>query len=119
MGEEFRIKGIRAEVLYKISEKGLVKHHLGSDNWETESLMLVRLLTGDFAEIIKLPWKPKYDEDYYIPSVGNALSYNHFYWKGDKLDNRYYNLGIVCKTKEEAVAMVKKMLAAVQEQAVE
>ena len=115
LGEEFRITGIRPTVLFKISERGLVSHRLGSDDWGTESLMLVRLLTGDFAEIIKLPWKPQIREKYYVPRIAIRPDdrYYWYHWQNSDADVKRYDMGIVCKTKEEAVALTKKMLTVV------
>ena len=48
---------------------------------------------------------------HYIPSISNAFGYNSFYWRGDDSDEKYYNFGIICKSKEEAIALRQKMLA--------
>lgn len=104
------------EHYFRLTDTGLgMLMRLGSKDWLAAPInVLYGLLLGE-NEIIKLPWKPKYDEEYYIPSISNAISYNHFYWKGDALDDRCYNLGVVFKSKEEAVAMTKKMLAVAKE----
>lgn len=114
IGEEFRIKGIRPSVLFKISERGLVSHRLGSDDWATDELMLVRLLTGDFAEIIKLPWKPEKDEDYFIPDITRMCNYSIRVWNDEVNDEHLYQKGIVFKTAEEAIEISKKMLQEVK-----
>lgn len=114
LGEEFRIKGIRPSVLFKISERGLVSHRLGSDDWATDELMLVRLLTGDFAEIIKLPWKPEKDEDYFIPDITRMCNYSIRVWNDEANDEHLYQKGIVFKTAEEAIEISKKILQEVK-----
>lgn len=115
LGEEFRIKGIRPSVLFKISEGGLVSHRLGSDDWATDELMLGILLTSDFAEIVKLPWKPQIREKYYVPRIAIRPDdrYYWYHWQNSDADIKRYDMGIVCKTKEEAVALTKKMLMVV------
>lgn len=115
LGEEFRIKGIRSSVLFKISERGLVSHCLGSNDWATDELMLVRLLIGDFAEIVKLPRKPQIREKYYVPRIAIRPDdrYYWYHWQNSDADIKRYDMGIVCKTKEEAVALTKKMLMVV------
>ena len=59
--------------------------------------------------------KPEYNDKYYIPSIGNTSGYDSFYWQRDNLDEKYYNLGIICKSKEEAIALRQKMLAVAKE----
>ena len=42
--------------------------------------------------------------------------YSMFYWNDDNYDKEYYRMGLVRKTPEEAVALTKKMLEAINEQ---
>lgn len=104
------------EHYFRLTDTGLGMSMCSENkNWFVAPINALNgLLLGE-NEIIKLPWKPKYDEEYYIPSISNALGYNHFHWKGDALDDRCYNLEVVVKSKEEAVAMTKKMLAVAKE----
>lgn len=88
---------------------------LDGNNWSiADKFTLFAVLNGG-ATIKKLPWKPEYNEKYYIPSISNASGYNDFYWKGDDSDNKYYNLGLIFKSKEEAIALGQKMLAVAKE----
>nr|DAI46607.1 MAG TPA: Putative oxidoreductase [Caudoviricetes sp.] len=88
---------------------------LDGNNWSiADKFTLFAVLNGG-ATIKKLPWKPEYNEKYYIPSINNADGYNDFYWKGDDSDDKYYNLGLVFKSKEEAIALGQKMLAVAKE----
>ena len=81
---------------------------LDGNNWSiAHNLTLLAVLNGTAT----IKRKPKYDEKYYIPSISNAFGYNSFYWKGDDSDEKYYNFGIICKSKEEAIALRQKMLA--------
>lgn len=81
---------------------------LDGNNWSiAHSLTLLAILNGTAT----IKRKPKYDEKYYIPSISNAFGYNSFYWRGDDSDEKYYNFGIICKSKEEAIALRQKMLA--------
>ena len=98
---------------YRFTEKKGIEVSEDNVKWEADTaevLVLKWLLIG-VARIIKLPWKPKYDETYYTPSISNAFGYNSFYWRGDDSDEKYYNFGIICKSKEEAIALRQKMLA--------
>ena len=81
---------------------------LDGNNWSiAHNLTLLAVLNGTAT----IKRKPKYDEKYYIPSISNAFGYNSFYWRGDDSDEKYYNFGIICKSKEEAIALRQKMLA--------
>ena len=82
------------------------------NNWSiAHNLTLLAVLNGTAT----IKRKPKYDEKYYIPSISNAFGYNSFYWRGDDSDEKYYNFGIICKSKEEAIALRQKMLAVAKE----
>lgn len=85
---------------------------LDGNNWSiAHSLTLLAVLNGTAT----IKRKPKYDEKYYIPCICNTFGYNSFYWKGDDSDEKYYNFGIICKSKEEAIALRQKMLAVAKE----
>lgn len=106
--EVFRIE--KYESYFRFTREHFESSLDGNDWSMANSLTLLDVLNGT-ATIKKLPWKPKYDEKYYIPSISNAFGYNSFYWKGDDSDEKYYNFGIICKSKEEAIALRQKMLA--------
>ena len=76
--------------------------------------VLKDILMGDIR-IVKLPWKPKMDEKYYIPSIFDWDFYKYNFWLNDECDEKYYKRGLVFKTKEEAIKMSKKMLAMAKE----
>lgn len=61
----------------------------------------------------KLPWKPQIDEKYYIPyfATRSGDMFEIYRWDNDGVDRKRYDMGIVCKTKEEAIALGQKMLA--------
>ena len=86
--------------------------------WErAKAVVLKSLLMGD-ARIVKLPWKPKMEEKYYIPNIfdwNSWNSYDYYLWLDDKRDKEFYKRGLVFKTKEEAIEMSKKMLAMAKE----
>ncbi len=115
--EDFRIKGIRSDLLFRITEGGVFAHYPGSEYGELNKLMLAPLLTGE-SEVIKLPWKPQEDEKYYVPciNINPVHMYDEYYWNNDDIDIGYYRMGLVCKTSEEAIAMIKKMIAMIQEE---
>ena len=101
---------------YRFAENVCLEASNDGGYWETaDAGVLEDILMGD-VRIVKLPWRPKYDETYYTPSISNAFGYNSFYWRGDDSDEKYYNFGIICKSKEEAIALGQKMLAVAKEQ---
>lgn len=83
-----------------------------------ESCMLSGLLTGEL-KIKKRPWKPARHDLYYIPFPTDKMLWEYATWTDSDNDYSRLNRGLVFKTKEEAIEAAKKMLAAVQEQAVE
>lgn len=67
--------------------------------------------------VAKLPWKPKIGENYYVPFMhySEPKMFIQYHWRDSDLDNKFYRFGFVCQTKDEAIARMKKMLAALQE----
>lgn len=103
---------------YRFTENNCFETSVDGVKWETATVIVLRgILMGD-TRIIKLPWKPQKGEKYYIPCIGAQQEYmysvNH--WDNDDIDKKYYHMGIVCKTKEEAIALTEKMLVAINEQ---
>ena len=104
--EVFRLE--KYESYFRFTENGLERSTDGVNNWSiAHNLTFIAVLNGTAT----IKRKPKYDEKYYIPSISNAFGYNSFYWRGDDSDEKYYNFGIICKSKEEAIALRQKMLA--------
>lgn len=123
MKEVAKLLGVELEEVFRLEKyesyfrftREYFESSLDGNDWSmANSLTLLDVLNGT-ATIKKLPWKPKYDEKYYIPSISNAFGYNSFYWRGDDSDEKYYNFGIICKSKEEAIALRQKMLAVAKE----
>lgn len=60
--------------------------------------------------------KPKVGETYYIPWVfGFDLDYLDIVWNGYPWDEKRYAAGFVCRTKEEALELARRMLAVAKE----
>lgn len=124
LGESFKIvddNSGKYHNYYRFTEEKGIEVSDDNADWEMAIAGVLKwLLMGD-ARIIKLPWKPQEDEKYYVPFIATKPinMYDVHYWENDDVDIERYRMGLVCKTSEEAVAMTKKMLAAVQEQAVE
>ena len=102
---------------YRFTENNCFETSVDGVKWETATVIVLRrILMGD-TRSVKLPWKPQIGEKYYIPCIDTELEYMYsvYYWSNDEYDNKYYHIGLVCKTKEEAVALTKKMLAVAKE----
>ena len=67
------------------------------------------------TRIIKLPWKPRKGEMYYVPDMGISSLVSCLCWLGTETDKNLYDRGFVFQTIEEAIATAKRILAIVQE----
>lgn len=114
--EVFRIDGDGH--YFRLTDTGLgMSMVLGNKGWFVAPINALNgLLLGE-NEIIKLPWKPQEDEKYYVPFIATKPIniYDEHYWLNEDIDMNRYRMGLVCKTKEEATAMTKKMLAVAKE----
>ena len=82
--------------------KGLMKRNEQGEFDNNSSIEFEDLCLGNY-EIVKLPWEPKKDERYYIPSVSNQCVQKYF-WHEYTLDFAMKALGMIYRTKEEAEA---------------
>lgn len=121
IGETFKVidKGNVLPYAYRITEeKGIEVLDYDTNQWEDVYASKFKwLLTSDIKIISQ--WKPKKNERYYSPFIAVLPEdrYQDALWDDNNVIDRYrYQLGIVCKTKEEAIAMTNKMLAAVREE---
>ena len=118
LGESFKITSDTQgdyQNYYRFTENNCLEMSDDGVEWGmTVTLTLRGILMGDIR-IVKLPWKPKMDEKYYIPSIFDWDFYKYNFWLNDEHDEKFYKRGLVFKTKEEAIEMSKKMLAMVKE----
>lgn len=103
---------------YRFTENNCLEMSDDGVEWKmtTAAALLKYILMGDIR-IIKLPWKPRKGEKYYVPSIvirPEDRNY-YYYWSNDDINIEHYRMGIVCKTPEEAAALTKKMLAVAKE----
>ena len=104
---------------YRFAENVCLEASNDGGKWETaDAGVLEDILMGD-VRIIKLPWKPREGEKYYVPRIAIRPYDRHYcyYWDNSGVDIKRYDMGIVCKTPEEAVALAKKMLAVTKQEA--
>ena len=103
---------------YRFTENNCFETSVDGDKWETATVIVLEdILMGD-VRIIKLPWKPREGEKYYVPRIAIRPYDRHYcyYWDNSGVDIKRYDMGIVCKTPEEAIALTEKMLVAINEQ---
>ena len=103
---------------YRFTENNCFETSVDGVKWETATVIVLRgILMGD-TRIVKLPWKPRKGEKYYVPRIAVRPEDRHcyYYWTNDDINIEHYRMGIVCKTPEEAIALTEKMLEAINEQ---
>ena len=102
---------------YRFTENNCFETSVDGVKWETATVIVLRgILMGD-TRIVKLPWKPREGEKYYVPRIAIRPEDRHYYyyWDNSGVDIKSYDMGIVCKTKEEATKLANKMLAVAKE----
>ena len=102
---------------YQFTDKKGFETSVDGLKWETAAAVVLRgILMGDIR-IVKLPWKPRKGEKYYIPYISTQQKGMHvtYYWNNDYIDIEHYRMGLVCKTPEEAIAITMRMLDTVKE----
>lgn len=61
-------------------------------------------------------WKPKIGEIYYFLLIhGEVGGPMYASWEDSEVDNERYRMGVVCRTKKEALELAQKMLAVAKE----
>ena len=103
---------------YQFTDKKGFETSVDGVKWETATVIVLRgILMGD-TRIVKLPWKPQEGEKYYVPRIAIRPYDRHYcyYWDNSGVDIKRYDMGIVCKGPEEAIALTEKMLEAINEQ---
>ena len=121
LGESFKITsdtGGDYQNYYRFTENNCIEFSDDGVEWKmtTAAALLKYILMGDIR-IVKLPWKPRKGEKYYIPYISTQQKGMHvtYYWNNDHIDIEHYRMGLVCKTPEEAIAITMRMLDTVKE----
>lgn len=119
LGEVFFIREYPSDskMYLKFTENGL-ERSLDKDSWaKAAGWVWEQIITGAL-KINKLPWRPREGEKYYVPRIAIRPYDRHYcyYWDNSVVDIKRYDMGIVCKTPEEAIALTEKMLEAINEQ---
>ena len=75
--------------------------NVDNDTWVVANdNRLLGLLYGSLS-IRKLPWKPKMNEEFYVPCIHytDSSMATKLRWRDDNADNKFYQFGIVCMTR--------------------
>lgn len=122
LGESFKITYSNqgdCQNYYRFTENNCIEISNDGVEWKmtTAAILLKDTLMGDIR-IVKLPWKPRKGEKYYMPRIAIRPEDRHYcyYWDNSGIDIKRYDMGLVCKTPEEAIALTEKMLVAINEQ---
>ena len=122
LGESFKITSDTQgdyHNYYRLTENNCLEMSDDGVEWKmtTAAALLKHILMGDIR-IVKLPWRPQIREKYYVPRIAIRPEDRHYYyyWSNSGVDIKRYDMGIVCKTPEEAIALTEKMLVAINEQ---
>lgn len=99
IGEEFKFKqnGLLDGFTYRFTDKEIQSKCKGKE-WGTSPIDLNIILK---QEIIKLPFEPKTGDEYWTYS--ETWEVEDWVWTYDFLDLVYKRVGIVFRTKEEAI----------------
>lgn len=87
---------------YFLDEKGGLMCGDKDSFCKAPASVLGEIILGNF-EIMKLPWKPKEGNDYYVLDV-EIEGIRHYSWSDATFDYAMLSLGMVYRTKEEAEA---------------
>lgn len=112
LGESFKLAddGGKYYNYYRLTEKNGIEASDDNVEWGvTMPLVLKWLLMGD-SRIIKLQWKPSYNDAYYMPSIISIGKNIKLFWTGSEADESSYQQGLICRTEEEAIKLAEEML---------
>lgn len=56
------------------------------------------------------PWVPELEETYYFPLITDISKYDRYYWNNNGNDHQRFSLGLVFRTKEEALAKAEEII---------
>ena len=93
----------------KFTENGL-KESVNITSWHSAAAWVWKGLITGALKITKLPWKPSCGEVFYMPSVINENKYIRLLWHDSGTYKSFYQQGMICRTKEEAIKLAEEML---------
>ena len=117
LNEVFYIEDSDLELhaFFKITEDGLYSSSKSEPYDWMLSPRFQSLIRGDI-ELTKLPQKPAIGDMYCYPDPTTPILWGTCSWRDDVVDNYRFQHGLIFATREEAVALTKKMLAVAKEE---
>lgn len=111
IGEEFKVDKYD-EMTFKFAENMLItRADFKGAKWGITYVVLSELLGGDI-EIVKLPWKPKMYEEYWMfGKLGKKWIVGTLSWKELPYEILLFDKGWVYRTRAEAQAALPKVAA--------
>ena len=104
LGEEFIIENEYLKETVVLNMDGLTIIRPNDEEWGKSRTLLVKVLQGLY-KVVKLPWEPKYEEQFYTyihNEAHNEWLVDWFYWYGTPAQLAIKQLGMVFKTREDA-----------------
>ena len=95
--------------VYKFTKDGVAFYDNKLRTWYESVGALAGILTGE-TEVVKLPWKPRDNEHYFIPEITTPEMFGYLRWTNDHVDNHMYKHGLICRTKEEAIRKAELLM---------
>lgn len=108
--EHFHItKKSYENTVYKFTKDGVAFYDNKLRTWYESVGALAGILTGETG-VVKLPWKPRDNEHYFIPEITTPEMFGYLRWTNDHVDNHMYKHGLICRTKEEAIRKAELLM---------
>lgn len=111
LGEEFSVIDCRTKERntsrYKITQEEGIMYSMDGEKW-CRSAILLSIVNGSYS-VVKLPWKPKKCEKYFIYEPG-VVDDSYSFWADDDIDLCRWKCGNCFKTKEEAKTKGKEIM---------
>ena len=108
--EHFHItKKSYENTVYKFTKDGVAFYDNKLRTWYESVGALAGILTGE-TEVVKLTWKPRDNEHYFIPDITTPEMFSYLEWTNDYVDNHMYKHGLICRTKEEAIRKAELLM---------
>ena len=108
--EHFHItKKSYENTVYKFTKDGVAFYDNKLITWYESVGALAGILTGETG-VVKLTWKPRDNEHYFIPDITTPEMFSYLEWTNDYVDNHMYKHGLICRTKEEAIRKAELLM---------
>lgn len=114
LNEEFKVD-IYGDRIFRITESGVWEKKIADDDhsdiWEEQLVVLRELLIGD-AEIVKLPWKPEFEDSYYTFNLAQGKWVVCIgWWEKEPHCYALFDKGWIYRTRAEAEAALPAVAA--------